>query len=155
MSKRILFLHFITSGGCPGRAMIQSALRVHFLHRPMLYTIVVLEEGNHLLQHCPKCDMCFLWELLKQRHMDKAMCAKGEERKCSRRVEEEAQARNMVSFPAYESPLEKVASFKYIGWVLSERRRRAKVPCRMLQRSGGLPPPLTKSRIISLSYYVP
>ena len=81
--------------------MIQSALRVHFLHRPMRYTVVVLEEGNHPLQHCPKCDMFFLWEALKQSHMNTAMCAKGEERKCSRRVEEEAQASNMVSFPDY------------------------------------------------------
>ena len=33
------------------RATSQSALRVHFVHRHVLYTLVVLEEGNHPLLH--------------------------------------------------------------------------------------------------------
>ena len=32
--------------GCLGRAATRTDMRVHFMHRNVLYTVVILEEGN-------------------------------------------------------------------------------------------------------------
>ena len=40
-------------GGCSGRALIQSTLRIHFLHRHVQEALVVLDEDNHPLPCCP------------------------------------------------------------------------------------------------------
>ena len=44
-------------GGCPGRSMRRSTLRLHFLHRHVRDTVVILEQGSHPLRRCPKCDI--------------------------------------------------------------------------------------------------
>ena len=41
--------------GCLGRLATRTAMRVHFLHRPVLDTVVIMEEGN--LSH-PRCTLC-------------------------------------------------------------------------------------------------
>ena len=38
--------------GCPGRAAMRTAMQVHFMHRHVLNTVVIMEEGN--LPH-PRC----------------------------------------------------------------------------------------------------
>ena len=39
--------------GCPGRAATRTAIRVHFLHRHVRDTVVILEEGNLPHPQCP------------------------------------------------------------------------------------------------------
>ena len=41
--------------GCPGRAAMRTAMRVHFLHRHVWYTVVILEEVNLPHPWCPRC----------------------------------------------------------------------------------------------------
>ena len=45
--------------GCPRRVMMRTAVRVHFIHLHVLYTVVILEEGNIPHPRCPQCDMMF------------------------------------------------------------------------------------------------
>ena len=52
--KRTYHMAFLDNGdprsylveGCPGRAEMRMAMRVHFLHRHILDTVVILEERN-------------------------------------------------------------------------------------------------------------
>ena len=53
--------------------MICGTLRVHFVHRHVQDTIVVLEEGNHPLLCCPKCDIFVTFEALNVMHWYTAM----------------------------------------------------------------------------------
>ena len=39
--------------GCPGRAAMRTAMRVHFMHRHVLDTVVILEEVNIHHPWCP------------------------------------------------------------------------------------------------------
>ena len=43
--------------GYPGRAAIRKAMRLHFLHRHVRDTVVILELGNLPHPQCPCCDM--------------------------------------------------------------------------------------------------
>ena len=38
--------------GCPGRVATRTAMRVHFVHRHVLNTVVILEEGNFSHPRC-------------------------------------------------------------------------------------------------------
>ena len=80
---------------------------------------MVLEEGNHPLLRCPKCDMFFPWRWLNRENQAMYMCAKGVERKLKRLMEEEAQTSTTVDLQAYRRPMETVMAFKYIGRVLT------------------------------------
>ena len=46
--------------GFPGRAATRTAMRVHFMHRHVLDTVVILEDGNTTHPWCPRCDMLLL-----------------------------------------------------------------------------------------------
>ena len=39
--------------GCPGVSETRAAMRVHFVHRHVHDTVVILEEGNLPLPRCP------------------------------------------------------------------------------------------------------
>ena len=41
--------------GCPGQLATRTAMRVHFMHRHVLDTVVMLEEGNS--PHLARCNM--------------------------------------------------------------------------------------------------
>ena len=43
--------------GCPGQSATRTTMKVHFLHRNVLDTVVILEEVN--LPH-PRCTRCFM-----------------------------------------------------------------------------------------------
>ena len=43
--------------GCPGVSATRAAMRVHFVHRHVHDTMVILEEGNPPLPRCPRCDL--------------------------------------------------------------------------------------------------
>ena len=56
--------------GCPGVSATRAAMRVHFVHRHVHNTVVILEEGNLLLPRCPRCDLQVSRKALKGRHME-------------------------------------------------------------------------------------
>ena len=40
-----------------GVSETRAAMRVHFVHRHVHDTVVILEEGNLPLPQCPRCDL--------------------------------------------------------------------------------------------------
>ena len=60
--------------------MSRSALWVKFVHHHVLDKVVILEEGNHPLPRCPKCDIFVICRAINGRHQATEMCARGEER---------------------------------------------------------------------------
>ena len=43
--------------GCPGVYVTRAAMWVHFVHRHVHDTVLILEEGNLPLPQCPRCDL--------------------------------------------------------------------------------------------------
>ena len=64
-------------------------MRVHFLHRHVHDTVVILEEGNLPLPRCPRCDLRVPRGALNGRHPGTAQCRAGAERKLRRLAAEE------------------------------------------------------------------
>ena len=64
-------------------------MRVHFVHRNILDTAVILEEGNSPHPQCARCDMQVPRRALNRRHLGTSQCLKGAERKRRRLVEAE------------------------------------------------------------------
>ena len=62
-------------------------MRVHFVHRHVLDTVVILEEGNFPHPRCARFDMQVPRRALNGRHPGTAQCAKGAERKRRRLAE--------------------------------------------------------------------
>ena len=92
--------------GCLGGASNRSNLPVHFAHRHVRDTIVILEEGNRPYPRCPKCDVSVSHKPLNGR-------------KRRRLAEEEARAGTVTETTAYGTPLTPVPSFEYLGRVMS------------------------------------
>ena len=67
--------------GCRGRAETRMEMRVHFLHRHLRDTVIVLEYCNTPHTRCPWCDILVLWEALNRRHVTTTHCTKLVERK--------------------------------------------------------------------------
>ena len=67
--------------GCPGRVATRTAMRVHFVHRHVLDTVVILEEGNFPHPQSARCNMQVPRRELNGRHPVTAQCHKGAERK--------------------------------------------------------------------------
>ena len=62
--------------GCPGKLATRTAMQVHFVHRHVLDTVVILEEGNLPHPRCANCDMQAPRRALNGRHPGTAQCAK-------------------------------------------------------------------------------
>ena len=60
---------------------MRTEMRVHFVHRHVLDTMVILEEGKSPHPRCARCDMQFPRRALKGRHPGTTQCLKGAERK--------------------------------------------------------------------------
>ena len=75
--------------GCHGALATSMAMRVHFVHRHVQDTVVMLEEGNLPHPQCPRCDLQVPRKALNGRHMVTAQCKKGAERKRRRLGEKE------------------------------------------------------------------
>ena len=43
--------------GCPGRVARRTAMWVHFVHRNVLDTVAMMEEGNFPHPRCARCEM--------------------------------------------------------------------------------------------------
>ena len=105
--------------GCPGRVATRTAKRVHFLHRHVLDTVVILEEGNLPHPRCPRCDILVPQRALNGRHPATAQCARGDERKRRRLAEAETRESSEQAFEAYGEPIHNVLEFRYLGMVLT------------------------------------
>ena len=79
----------------------RTAMRVHFMHRHVLDTMVMLEEGKFPHPRCAKCDMQVPRRVLNGRHPGTAQCAKGAERKRRRLAEAETRENLERAFEAY------------------------------------------------------
>ena len=66
-------------------------MRVHFMHRHVHDTVVMLEEGNLSLPRCPRCDLQVSRKTPNGRHLGTLQCQKGAERKRRRLTETETQ----------------------------------------------------------------
>ena len=82
-------------------------------------TVTILEESNlpHLL--CTLCDILVTWVALNRCHLITTKFANGSERKRRRLAPEEMREIKERYFRAYGRPLTSVASFKYLGQVLT------------------------------------
>ena len=56
-------------------------MQVHFLHRHVIDTVVILEEVNFPHPQCAQCDMLFPRKALNGWHLATEQCARGAERK--------------------------------------------------------------------------
>ena len=79
-------------------------MRVHFWHRHVRDTVVILEEGNLPHPRCPLCDMLVLWKALNGTYRRTAQCTRGEEQKRRRLVAEEEREVTARAFSAYGLP---------------------------------------------------
>ena len=64
-------------------------MRVHFVHRHVHDTVVILEEGNLPLARCPRCDLQVTSKALNGRHLGTLQCKKGPDLKRRRLAETE------------------------------------------------------------------
>ena len=104
--------------GCLGRATTRTAMQVHFLHRHVQETVVILEEGNLPHPRCPCCNKLLPWRTLNRRHLSTTQCTRGAKRKRRRLVEEELRESTERAFQAYGKPLENMTAFRYLGRVM-------------------------------------
>ena len=97
----------------------RTEMWVHFMHRHVLDTVVMLKEGNFSHPWCAKCDMQVPRRALNGRHLGIAQCAKGAERKRRRLEETETREKSERASKAYGVPIESVSEFKYLGRILT------------------------------------
>ena len=84
-------------------------MRVHFMHRHVHDTVVILEEGNLPLSRCPWCDLQVSRRALNGRHLGTLQCQKGEEWKQRRLTETETRNNTERAFHAYGKLMEAVS----------------------------------------------
>ena len=77
---------------------MRTAMQVHFVHRHVLNTVVMLEEGNSSHPRYPGCYMQVPRRALNWHHLETAQCAKGAERKRRRLDEMETRENSERSF---------------------------------------------------------
>ena len=94
-------------------------MRVHFVHRHILNTVVMMEERNSPHPRCARCDMQVPRRALNGRHPGTAQCLKGVERKRRRLEETETRENSERAFEAYGTLIESVTEFKYLGRILT------------------------------------
>ena len=87
-------------------------MRVHFVHRPVHDTVVILEEGNLPLPRCPRCDLQVSRKALNVRHLGTSQCRTGTERKRRRLAEAEMQKTSERAFHAYGKQMRAVTEFQ-------------------------------------------
>ena len=64
---------------CLGQAATRTEMQVHFFHRYVRDTVIILEKGNLPQKRCPQCYIMVPGLALKGRHPETAQCAKGAE----------------------------------------------------------------------------
>ena len=94
-------------------------MRVHFVHRHVQDTVVMLEEGNLPHLWCPRCKLQVPRNALNGRHLGAAQCKKGAERNQRRLIETETRENLERAFHPYGKPMEAVSEFRYLGRLLT------------------------------------
>ena len=94
-------------------------LWIHFLHRHLQDTIVIMEEVNCTHHRFPNCDMFAPQTALKYHCPTTTLCARGEERKLRRLEEIESRKGGVIVFKEYVHPLAMVSYFGYPGQTLA------------------------------------
>ena len=97
----------------------RAAMRVHFVHRHVHETVVILEEGNLPLPRCPRCDLQVSRRALNGRHLGTNQCRTGAERKIRRLAAAEGEAETERAFNAYGKRMQSVKEFRYLGRILT------------------------------------
>ena len=98
--------------GCPGVSKTRAAMWVHFVHRHVHDTVVILEEVNLPLPRCPRCDLQVSRKALNGRHLGTNQCRAGAERKIQRLAAAEGKAATERLFNAYGKRMESVKEFR-------------------------------------------
>ena len=94
-------------------------MRVHFVHRHVQDTVVMLEEGNLPHPRCPRCDMQVPRKARNGRHLGTAQCAKGAKWNRRRLAETETREKLERAFHAYGQSMETVSEFRCLGRLLT------------------------------------
>ena len=89
----------------------RAAIRVHFVHRHVHDTVVILEEGNLPLPRCPRCDLQISRKALNGCHLGTSQCRTGTERKRRRLAEAEMRKTSEREFHAYGKQMKAVMEF--------------------------------------------
>ena len=103
---------------CLGVSATRAVMRVHFVHRHVHDTVVILEEGNLPLPRCPRCNLQVSRKALNGRHLDTNQCKTGAERKQQRLAAAEVEATSEKAFHAYGKKMRAVTEFWYLGRVM-------------------------------------
>ena len=104
---------------CPGVLTTLAAMWVHFVHRHVHDTVVILEEGNLPLPWCPRCNLQVSRKALNGRHLGNSQCRTGTERKRRQLVEAEMRKTSERELHAYWKQMMAVTEFRYLGRVLT------------------------------------
>ena len=104
--------------GFSGQASTRTAMRVHFWHRHVRDTVVILDEGKLPHPRCPLCDMMVPWKDLNRTHRRTEQCNRGTYRKRQKLAAEEERGVPTRAVIAYGRPMDMVTSFKYLGRVI-------------------------------------
>ena len=122
-------MHFPAKGGrrrcpverCRGVLATRAAMRVHFVHRHVHDTVVILEEGNLPPYHgAPRCDLQVSRKALNGRYLGTSQSRTGAERKRRRLAEAEMWVTLERAFHAYGEQMRAVTDFRYLGMVLTK-----------------------------------
>ena len=98
-------------------------MRVHFVHRHVQDTVVMLDEGSYPHPRCTRCDMQVPRQALNGHHLGTAQCAKGAERKRRWLANTETRENLERAFRAYGQPMEAVSEFRYLRRLLTEMEK--------------------------------
>ena len=116
-------------------AATRAEMWVHFVHRHVHDTIVILEEGNLPLPRCPRCDLRVPRRALNGRHRGTAQGSAGAVRKLRRLTAAEGAAGAEGAVEAYGRRLPAVEEFRYLGRVLTATADDWPAVARNLQRA--------------------
>ena len=94
-------------------------MRVQFLNRHVLYTVVILEEVNLPYPLCARCNMMVPRRALNGWRPTTAQCARGAEQKRRRLAEAETWESSERAFEAYGEPIHNVLAFRYLVRVMT------------------------------------
>ena len=94
-------------------------MRVHFVHRHIHDTVVMLEEGNLPLPRCPRCGLQVTRKALNGHRRGTLQCKKGVELKLLRLAETETRENAERAFHTYGKPMKAVLEFRYLSRLLT------------------------------------
>ena len=86
-------------------------MQVKFLHRHVLDTVVILDEGNLPHPQCARCGMLVSRKDLNGRHPATSQCARVAERKMRWLTEAETRESVERDFEAYGEMIQNVSAF--------------------------------------------